>query len=184
MSTGQPATSGAARKARERKARGQAKHVQWLASSYQALAAHHTGGTSVASLLAEVLKLKEALEFLRAEVASLRSTAGRSTDSEVEKLQVPVQANSQDPVAVVRQRAHGTDAKEPSQSVATGVFVEGERVLAAVDFEAHGEVVVAAGTFGTAKTQQSKARYHLCQVRLQRDSHVDATRDGHACTGR
>ena len=75
MSTAaQPATSGAARKARERKARAQAKHVRWLASSYQTLAAHHTGSSDVASLLAEVKQLKVTVTHLHAEVASLRSS--------------------------------------------------------------------------------------------------------------
>ena len=37
------ATTGAARKARQRKARSNGRHVQWLASCFQATAMHHTG---------------------------------------------------------------------------------------------------------------------------------------------
>ena len=59
----QAATSGEARKAHERKARAQARHVCWLASNFQTLAAHHTssGGSDVAALRLEVQVLKDTL---------------------------------------------------------------------------------------------------------------------------
>ena len=83
MSTAaQAATSGAARKARERKARTQARHVCWLAGNFQTLATHHTGVAAAGSVLelrAEVQLLKVALRDMQAELASLRSQ-GRSSD--------------------------------------------------------------------------------------------------------
>ena len=68
-----PATSGAARKARERQARAQAKHVCWLASSFQTVAVHHTSshGEVVGLLRAEVQLLKDALSNLQEKVAGL-----------------------------------------------------------------------------------------------------------------
>ena len=73
-----PATTGAARKARERRARAQARHVCWLASNYQALTAHHTAGLphrplDEAMLPGERAALKSAVALLRDEAQLLRA---------------------------------------------------------------------------------------------------------------
>ena len=58
-----PPTSGAAFKARQRKQRANARHVAWLTSSLQQLAAHHTAGTP-SSLQATMLAVQGKVDKL------------------------------------------------------------------------------------------------------------------------
>ena len=98
MAEGSQPSSGAARKARERKARANARHVQWLASSFQVLASHHTRAASVCHASVEdVASLRRELESLRVEVASLRASA-----REVQPQ--PVVQDEQGPVATNQEK--------------------------------------------------------------------------------
>ena len=63
------ATTGAARTARERKARGIARHVAWLATNFQQVRSHHTGKNPVAD---EVAVLRREVSALQAELGQLR----------------------------------------------------------------------------------------------------------------
>ena len=67
-----PPRTGAARKARERRARANARHVCWLASCYQSLATHHTHPV-VAKAGDEVKVLRDEIEQLKSEVAALNA---------------------------------------------------------------------------------------------------------------
>ena len=102
------ASTGAARKAREREARAQARHVVWLASSYQTLAAHHTsvGGNVVGSLRLEVKQLREALSHMQAEVAGLQQHGHQQV---VQEVQVPMPKKQEEVAHIpkVRQQASG-----------------------------------------------------------------------------
>ena len=73
MADSAPPSTGAARKARERRARASAKHVQWLASCYQTLASHHTRPSAAASGGSGVDELRREVELLRKEIGSLRT---------------------------------------------------------------------------------------------------------------
>ena len=77
------ATSGAARKARERRARANARHIQWLASSWQLLAAHHTQPFSAAgrrqATVDEVTARRLELETVRGELAAIRSLVQKAS---------------------------------------------------------------------------------------------------------
>ena len=61
---GKPVGIGAARKAWQRKARAEARHVRWLVSVYQTTASHHTGKTND--------QLVSMVMGIQAEVAALR----------------------------------------------------------------------------------------------------------------
>ena len=71
-------STGAARKARERRARANARHVLWLASNWQVLASHHTKPATEASLRPadaadEVASLRSELAAVRQELAALKT---------------------------------------------------------------------------------------------------------------
>ena len=77
----QPPT-GAARKARERRARAQAKHAQWLMASCQALASHHTHRPTAHATDKEVRALRGELDALSRDVAALRAEGATAARSE------------------------------------------------------------------------------------------------------
>jgi len=98
---------GAARKARERRARANARHVQWLASTYQCLATHHTNpgmaatpvaapdmhvstASEVAALRQEVHQLQEELARLRGAVAAVVAVQAGGERAEAEKMAATV----------------------------------------------------------------------------------------------
>ena len=67
-------TTGAARKARERRVRANARHVQWLAACYQSLASHHTHPGASAREGGEVVALRGEVEQLKKEIAGLKAS--------------------------------------------------------------------------------------------------------------
>ena len=77
----QPPT-GAARKAREMRTRAQARHAQWLMTSCQALASHHTHRPMAHAADKENIALRCELDALKHEVAALRAALATAARSE------------------------------------------------------------------------------------------------------
>ena len=134
MADGARPSSGAARKARERRARANARHVQWLASNFQTLASHHTQPFSAAWAghvsAEEVASLRRELEVVRGELAALRKQVGVA----LEEVQMPglqqeeehaVEADVKD--ADATDRLSGTAGASAAEVAGAGVAEPRER---------------------------------------------------------
>ena len=170
MSTaGQTATSGAARKARERKARAHAKHVAWLASNYQILSAHHTGaGSELAQLRVEVQLLKAALGSLQAEISGLRSQGKSSDDTALqEKVHEPSESDKTTQHEVERHKvqlgqqqfeSQGNESATTATSAPKAPAVKKQRIESSTDRFGHVpeqvfRVALRASSLRTARSQ-------------------------------
>jgi len=194
-----PATTGAARKARERPARAQAKHVLLLSNNWQTLAVHHTSAANKqrpASDVDEIAELRRELQALRNEVAVLRATIpvvqppmkNEATGIPKAKQQVQQQSEAVDPGSVGDGRVPAGTAKAPAekrQRTESGLeqlrqnpeqeFRVDDRVVAATDkFMKNGKVagMRLKNTIGTVLPWKSSTPVGVVRVRFETESAV------------
>ena len=136
MADGTVPITGAARKARERRARASAKHVQWLASNFQLLASHHTRPTKAGAGNDELAELRSEVEQLKAELCSLktelRSCAGGGAAADTaagpEALVMRAEARAEQETTDPAVAADTTAGSEPAvmRAEAAGVVTKGK----------------------------------------------------------